>query len=822
MEDEYDDDDFEEERPSGESSRGQSLHHITPIHHRTVRKTKKITPPGKQQQKKKVSKLKTDLSPQSRLLSSKDHEIRKLRNQLLDAQRSLKETRKENTIMRRTQVRMEKELMSRSRQEEDIPNILQKHSDEVRALRTQLQRTQINNNELKKRVKDIGTEMWKSQERVKKLDAMVKKRNLPEREQLVFQLQELQEQLKTEEDKTIKLDHSLQLAQKTYSQEIKNLLGKNHRLTAHMEEMREENRETRRKLREKERLLEVTNIYSQRVPGQSQNNSLSLPPIPVTDEMTVLHTKPVLTTSECQTDSSWLNDLLSLSKTSPNKEPVATETKRGIAMATIDAQGGDSLKKFVAATPPLAAASLQATPPAVAGSQATAVPTKPLATLAELSKNASPASNKSETVSQYKVDHSQQKPVKPVDQVSQSDEVRKLLFGSNASSTDQTRRDEAPPTSVFGGQKKDDLLQKLFPNQTIASRAGLPNQSNLIPTDNQTTAPTTSNRHNESTAGIGSLNNEPIATTNNTTGLQPEAIPNLSLLETRNTTTTNTGITSLTGINTSSNSKQTGSVFNTGQTELAKRQQESSNTGVTSLLNKSIPPPPSHQQTVATIDDLSTDNDETSSDDDDENIVTTKITARGHPHTYPPPTSTTDTSNLFSNQTPSVKTTPGAAKNEELMKKLFPKQSRTSVESVTKITSSTSSNVSWNDKIENMHQGLPSMASEEDRFNHRRSNPKISSNHSNGSNAGNGDIIDVGKRKPKHGRRAGETDTPIFGRGAEREDVPPRGTSNVFGGGGAGNGYPWEIPVNTRGAEQGRRVTGHSTNDTEDIEEVVI
>ena len=44
--------------------------------------------------------------------------------------------------------------------------------------------------------------MWKSQERVKKLDAMVKKRNLPEREQLVFQLQEIQEELKNEQEKT--------------------------------------------------------------------------------------------------------------------------------------------------------------------------------------------------------------------------------------------------------------------------------------------------------------------------------------------------------------------------------------------------------------------------------------------------------------------------------------------------------------------------------------------------------------------------------------------------------------------------------------------
>lgn len=33
-------DDFEEERPSGESSRGQSLHYITPIRHRTNKKSK--------------------------------------------------------------------------------------------------------------------------------------------------------------------------------------------------------------------------------------------------------------------------------------------------------------------------------------------------------------------------------------------------------------------------------------------------------------------------------------------------------------------------------------------------------------------------------------------------------------------------------------------------------------------------------------------------------------------------------------------------------------------------------------------------------------
>lgn len=44
--------------------------------------------------------------------------------------------------------------------------------------------------------------MWKSQERVKKLDVLVKRRNLPEREQLVFQLQELQEHSQAAEQRS--------------------------------------------------------------------------------------------------------------------------------------------------------------------------------------------------------------------------------------------------------------------------------------------------------------------------------------------------------------------------------------------------------------------------------------------------------------------------------------------------------------------------------------------------------------------------------------------------------------------------------------------
>lgn len=46
----------------------------------------------------------TDLSPHSRLISSKDHEIRGLRNQLTLVQNQLKDTIKENRLIKRLQV----------------------------------------------------------------------------------------------------------------------------------------------------------------------------------------------------------------------------------------------------------------------------------------------------------------------------------------------------------------------------------------------------------------------------------------------------------------------------------------------------------------------------------------------------------------------------------------------------------------------------------------------------------------------------------------------------------------------------------------------
>ena len=53
------------------------------------------------------------------------------------------------------QVRQEKELTKITSQEGELPMILQKHKHEVKSLRQQIRRTQLNNSELQKKMNDM-------------------------------------------------------------------------------------------------------------------------------------------------------------------------------------------------------------------------------------------------------------------------------------------------------------------------------------------------------------------------------------------------------------------------------------------------------------------------------------------------------------------------------------------------------------------------------------------------------------------------------------------------------------------------------------------
>ena len=94
-------------------------------------------------------------SPRDRVLSSTRHELRSLQNKLADLERQLGESVRENKLLKRLQVRQEKDLGKMQQQEGELPQILQRHNEEIRSMREQLRRSQGTNTELRRMVNSL-------------------------------------------------------------------------------------------------------------------------------------------------------------------------------------------------------------------------------------------------------------------------------------------------------------------------------------------------------------------------------------------------------------------------------------------------------------------------------------------------------------------------------------------------------------------------------------------------------------------------------------------------------------------------------------------
>ena len=84
-------------------------------------------------------------------------------------------------------------------QEGELPQILMRHGEEVRALKEQLRRSQESSSSYHRKLNDLRRELLRLTDRKKKLEEVVKKRHLLERETLTLQLQEANEKMEAKE-----------------------------------------------------------------------------------------------------------------------------------------------------------------------------------------------------------------------------------------------------------------------------------------------------------------------------------------------------------------------------------------------------------------------------------------------------------------------------------------------------------------------------------------------------------------------------------------------------------------------------------------------
>jgi len=139
-----------------------------------------------------VGKSPANQSPRDRLLSAKQHAVKNLQSKLTVTMQLCDDLKKENKLLKTLQVRQEKELEKYQSQEGELPQILIQHSEEVRMLKEQLKRSQTSLVLHQSQLKDTQQKLLQTSERNKKLEALVKKKGLLEREMLTYQLQEAQ------------------------------------------------------------------------------------------------------------------------------------------------------------------------------------------------------------------------------------------------------------------------------------------------------------------------------------------------------------------------------------------------------------------------------------------------------------------------------------------------------------------------------------------------------------------------------------------------------------------------------------------------------
>ncbi|RDD37540.1 Lebercilin-like protein [Trichoplax sp. H2] len=203
------------------------------------------------------------------LLNANRSVITELQDKLADMKRQIKDLKEENKILKNVQQRQSKALTKYEGQDAELPSLIQNHMREVNNLRERLRKTQENLQTSQQQMKEKDDRLWKLEDKNKKLKVLVEDNNLAEREKLSTEVDELKQKLADRDKKIMDLEKSKELEINFKNRDMKEQ-GKRFKHTQQtLDSALQENRQLQHALKEKERELDLLNIYSVR---QSKGN----------------------------------------------------------------------------------------------------------------------------------------------------------------------------------------------------------------------------------------------------------------------------------------------------------------------------------------------------------------------------------------------------------------------------------------------------------------------------------------------------------------------------------------------------------------------
>uniref|UniRef100_A0A8C5JWW9 Lebercilin domain-containing protein n=1 Tax=Jaculus jaculus TaxID=51337 RepID=A0A8C5JWW9_JACJA len=211
-----------------------------------------------------------------RVLSARRLKITELQNEVSELQVRLTELLKENKALKRLQYRQEKALNKFEDAESEISQLILRHNNEITALKERLRKSQEKERATEKRVKDTEGELCKTKFSLQKLKKISEARHLPERDDLAKKLVSAELKLDDTERRIKELSKNLELSTNSFQRQL--LAERKRAYEAHDENkvLQKELQRLCHKLKEKERELDIKNIYSNRLPKSSPKKEKEL------------------------------------------------------------------------------------------------------------------------------------------------------------------------------------------------------------------------------------------------------------------------------------------------------------------------------------------------------------------------------------------------------------------------------------------------------------------------------------------------------------------------------------------------------------------
>ncbi|XP_032211141.1 lebercilin-like protein isoform X2 [Mustela erminea] len=200
-----------------------------------------------------------------RILSARLHKIKELKNEVGDIHRKLEVTVLENQFLKQLQLRHLKAIGKYENSQNNLPQIMAKHQNEVKNLRQLLRKSQEKERSASRKLREADNELLKTKDALQALQKLSEDKNLAEREELTQRLSVLTTKTEANDKKIQSLEKQLRLNNRAFNRQLAIETRKTVAAQVATKTLQMEVKRLQQKLKEKDRELEIRNIYTSRI-----------------------------------------------------------------------------------------------------------------------------------------------------------------------------------------------------------------------------------------------------------------------------------------------------------------------------------------------------------------------------------------------------------------------------------------------------------------------------------------------------------------------------------------------------------------------------